>query len=387
MWLPGLAPPGPRSDDHDGAGDEWYTPPEVVRAVRELTHDGVIDLDPCYAPGCLTDARHRIDVRQGGDGLRDLWPGACCCNPQRVAVGLQHEHDHMHEMQRDKAGDDRTLRQQSAQDERSRFVVPRVSPCSSSENNGREASGPKMVGDSEGAAASLRLIREAARCEAQGLDSEELCDQTITVGEGAWKEHGVQVDVGTLGVGSADVGQQVLLLPGRQAAGAGPLHPAVEPTLPWNDPEQYGSGLCPVQPIEGVADAAGLAVRQARTICANCGAPFYGGLVFVNPPFANVGPWLERCHRESAARPVVAMVPMRPETRAWWSHVWGAGGYVVVQRGRVRFVGTTGERHGNGMLTTCFLTWREGLAQSLAEALTRRGVDAVALRMVEALPW
>jgi len=81
------------------------------------------------------------------------------------------------------------------------------------------------------------------------------------------------------------------------------------------------------------------------------------------------------------------MVPMRPETRAWWSHVWGAGGYVVVQRGRVRFVGTTGERHGNGMLTTCFLTWREGLAQSLAEALTRRGVDAVALRMVEALPW
>jgi len=186
-YLPGLEPPAPPADAHDGTGDEWYTPPEILDAVRELTHDGVIDLDPCYAPGCLTNARHRIDVRQGGDGLRDLWPGS--------------------------------------------------------------------------------------------------------------------------------------------------------------------------------------------------------GLVWVNCPFSDVGPWLERCVSASVVRPVVAMVPMRPETRAWWSHVWGAGGYVIVQRGRVRFVGTTGERHGNGMLTTCFVTWREGLAQSLAEALTRRGVDAVALRMVEAVPW
>ena len=111
------------------------------------------------------------------------------------------------------------------------------------------------------------------------------------------------------------------------------------------------------------------------------------GLVFVNPPFSDVGPWLERCRAASVDRVVVMLIPMRPETRAWWSHVWAARGYVVITQGRLRFVGCDGQRHGSGMLTTCFVTWREGLAQSLAEALTRRGIDAVALRMVEALPW
>jgi len=181
-FLPGLEPAAPPTDDHDGDGDEWYTPPEVLRAVRTLAIDGVIDLDPCYAPGCLTDARHRIDVRQGGDGLRDVWPG--------------------------------------------------------------------------------------------------------------------------------------------------------------------------------------------------------DGVVFVNPPFSDVGPWLERCRAASVDRVVVMLIPMRPETRAWWSHVWGAGGYVVVQRGRVRFVGTTGERHGNGILATCFITWHGLSATMLAEALRRESIEAVVVRRV-----
>ena len=45
MYLPGLEPAAPPTDDHDGDGDEWYTPPEVLRAVRSLTHEGRIDLD------------------------------------------------------------------------------------------------------------------------------------------------------------------------------------------------------------------------------------------------------------------------------------------------------------------------------------------------------
>jgi hypothetical protein len=181
-YLPGLEPPAPPADAHDGTGDEWYTPPEILDAVRELTSDGVIDLDPCYAPGCLTDARHRIDVRQGGDGLRDPWPGV--------------------------------------------------------------------------------------------------------------------------------------------------------------------------------------------------------GLVWCNPPYSDVGPWLERCRAASVDRVVVMLIPMRPETRAWWSHVWAARGYVVITQGRLRFVGCDGQRHGSGMLTTCFVTWSGLSATLLAESLRSRGINAAVIRKV-----
>lgn len=183
-YLPGLEPPAPPAEDHDGDGDEWYTPPEILRAIRALTPDGVIDLDPCYAPRSLTDPRHRIDVRDGGDGVTDPWPG--------------------------------------------------------------------------------------------------------------------------------------------------------------------------------------------------------DGLAYVNPPYSSIAPWLARCAAESERRPVVAMVPMRPETCAWWWYVWSRRASVVVHRGRVRFVGPTGERHGNGMLTTCFVAWSASLAARLADALRREGIDAVALSTMDA---
>lgn len=182
-YLPGLEPQAPPADDHDGAGDEWYTPPEVVRAIRALADDRIIDLDPCHAPRSLTDPRHRIDVREGGDGVFDVWPGS--------------------------------------------------------------------------------------------------------------------------------------------------------------------------------------------------------GLAFVNPPFSDVGPWLARCQHEAKRRPVVMLIPMRPETGAWWSHVWGGGGCVVIQRGRLRFVGPTGKRHGAGMLATCFVAWNRGIATRLATALRAEGINAVAVGVME----
>jgi hypothetical protein len=80
-YLPGLEPAVPPSLP-DGDGDEWYTPRKVLDAVAALAADG-IDLDPCYAPRSLVDARHVIDARSGGDGLRDSWPGdgLVWCNP------------------------------------------------------------------------------------------------------------------------------------------------------------------------------------------------------------------------------------------------------------------------------------------------------------------
>lgn len=169
--------------DHDGNGDEWYTPPEVVRAVASLAGDGVIDLDPCHAPVSLTDPRHSIDIRQGGNGITDDWPG--------------------------------------------------------------------------------------------------------------------------------------------------------------------------------------------------------DGLVYCNPPYTDVGPWLSRCRQEAARRPVVMLIPARPETAAWWRNVWKSRDAVVVQhRGRLRFVGKTGKRHGSGTLTTCFVLWDVVLAVRMVQALQLNGIEAVAIQKV-----
>ena len=176
-YLPGLEPYTDPSAP-DGDGDEWYTPRHILDAVA-LLDPGGIDLDPCHAPRSLVQARHTIDVRQDGDGLRDEWPG--------------------------------------------------------------------------------------------------------------------------------------------------------------------------------------------------------DGLVFVNPPYSDVEPWLARCRHEAKRRPVVALVPMRPETQAWRRWVWEAGATVVVHTGRIAFVAPDGTRPGGGMLTTCLLTWDADLALRLVTALGRVGVIARAV--------
>lgn len=181
MYLPGLEPPPPMADNHDGGGDEWYTPQAVLDAVAACDPEG-IDLDPCYARGSLVKARHVIDARQGGDGLDDPWPG--------------------------------------------------------------------------------------------------------------------------------------------------------------------------------------------------------GGLVWCNPPYSDVAPWLRRCAAAAFDRPVIALVPVSVETAAWWSHVWAPRAVVLMPRGRVRFVGADGVLHGSGRAATCWIVWNETLALRLRRELGLRGIESVAVRAV-----
>jgi len=181
-YLPGMGPPAPATDSHDGDGDEWYTPRAVLEAVAAVGLTGGIDLDPCWAPGSLVQARHRIDVRAGGDGLRDEWPGA--------------------------------------------------------------------------------------------------------------------------------------------------------------------------------------------------------GIVWCNPPYSDVAPWMARCRAAAATRQVVMLVPMRPETAHWHAHVWGAGASVLIPRGRIQFVGADGRTHGSGMVATGFVLWHRGLALALGVELERRRIGAVVVEVV-----
>ena len=63
-----------------------------------------------------------------------------------------------------------------------------------------------------------------------------------------------------------------------------------------------------------------------------------GDVAWCNPPWSDVGPWLARCYALSRQGwRVVALVPLRPSTRAWGAHVWPRASEVAVPDGRVGF--------------------------------------------------
>ena len=64
------------------------------------------------------------------------------------------------------------------------------------------------------------------------------------------------------------------------------------------------------------------------------------GLIFANPPYSNLAPWLAKCAAE-AARPgveIVALVPPRVDTAAFHSHVFGVASAIAFPRGRISFL-------------------------------------------------
>jgi hypothetical protein len=136
------------------------------------------------------------------------------------------------------------------------------------------------------------------------------------------------------------------------------------------------------------------AYAVAKTaICMSAGGdgltdPWPGsGGVWCNPPYSDVKPWINRCREAAKSRPVIMMIPTRPETRAWDAGILSGGGWIVQQVGRVRFVGLDGAVHGNGMITTCFVMWDGLIAHRLRNALGDQQIRAHVLRVDEGLPW
>jgi hypothetical protein len=131
--------------------------------------------------------------------------------------------------------------------------------------------------------------------------------------------------------------------------------------------------------------------RAERSYCLSDGddglaLPWDATAIFVNCPYSDVAPWLERCRiASSEGSGVIALVPTRPETRAWRKSVFEAdgGAFVIQQTGRIRFIGSDGKTHGNGMVTTCFIAWHEGIALDLQEGLADVGIASTVLRVMQ----
>jgi DNA N-6-adenine-methyltransferase Dam len=75
---------------HEGATNDWWTPPELVQALGEF------DLDPCAGVGQTPLARGIICPPD--DGLASVWSGRIWCNPPYgpyVALWAKKMSEHM----------------------------------------------------------------------------------------------------------------------------------------------------------------------------------------------------------------------------------------------------------------------------------------------------
>lgn len=75
---PATRTPGPAPMFSSNTGD-WYTPPEIVEAVRELF--GIIDLDPCSNSHKAPNVPALVHFTREDDGLSRPWFGRVYLNP------------------------------------------------------------------------------------------------------------------------------------------------------------------------------------------------------------------------------------------------------------------------------------------------------------------
>ena len=76
---PATRTPGPAPMFSSNTGD-WYTPPEIVEAVRDL-FDGRIDLDPCSNSHEAPNVPALVHFTREDDGLSRPWSGRVYLNP------------------------------------------------------------------------------------------------------------------------------------------------------------------------------------------------------------------------------------------------------------------------------------------------------------------
>ena len=82
------------------------------------------------------------------------------------------------------------------------------------------------------------------------------------------------------------------------------------------------------------------------------------GLIYVNPPYSNLGDWLAKCAEESSREGVeiVALVPPRTDTAAFQACVFGVASAICFPKGRISFLsGASGERRKGNDTPSCVI--------------------------------
>jgi phage N-6-adenine-methyltransferase len=79
---------------------------------------------------------------------------------------------------------------------------------------------------------------------------------------------------------------------------------------------------------------AGLEVERCDALAEPWPLP---GAIWLNPPYSDVKPWLDRAREAGLRVPVVCLIPADTSTRWWWDFVACSASEVRFLRGRVRF--------------------------------------------------
>lgn len=90
--------------------------------------------------------------------------------------------------------------------------------------------------------------------------------------------------------------------------------------------------------------------------------------VFMNPPFSNTAPWLEK---HSAHGIGISLVPASVESKVWRSHVWpkGKATAILLLHGRTRFCNPDGSTTtGRPLRSIALIAWDYNSAVSLQTA-------------------
>lgn len=81
----------------------------------------------------------------------------------------------------------------------------------------------------------------------------------------------------------------------------------------------------------------------------------WSGRVFMNPPFSNTVPWLEK---HAAYGIGISLVPASVESRAWRSSVWTRAKAILLLHGRTRFCNPDGSStQGRPLRSIALIAW------------------------------
>lgn len=95
------------------------------------------------------------------------------------------------------------------------------------------------------------------------------------------------------------------------------------------------------------------------------------GRVFMNPPFSNTVPWLEK---HAAHGSGISLVAATVESKVWRSHVWPAAAAVFLVHGRTRFCNPDGSStQGRPLRSISLIAWADE-DKRILERLTLAGV-------------